>query len=283
MAPGALLSFAATHAIVSSNRLSRSPLHSFEKSFCGRSREINGRRAICIGFRPLNPNFQFVYSTLENLPFFSVVSQSLSRPSSVLQSSSRVVQTSSGSNDIVDNALRTIDEWWHFVRDIKTGARPPPYEGKTILDVFDYVSREGGTYLSKIDIPNDTVLYCIFAAAVLIYFPFLFAALGRLQAGVDERAPRAAFPRLPPYAQRATWAHQNAVETFAPFAIAAAIAVSKGDHSTFTSWSAIFFVGARTVFPLAYIFNIPKLRSFAFGIGQLSMYALYLHLLGLIR
>lgn len=66
-------------------------------------------------------------------------------------------------------------------------------------------------------------LYSIAAAAVLIYLPFLVVAYGRAQVGYDRGAPRAMFDRLPDYAKRATWAHQNSFETFTIYAAAASM------------------------------------------------------------
>jgi len=63
-------------------------------------------------------------------------------------------------------------------------------------------------------------LYCIAAAAVLIYLPFFMVGYARVSVGYDMSAPRAIFDKLLPYAQRATWARQNSVETFMIFAIA---------------------------------------------------------------
>ena len=68
------------------------------------------------------------------------------------------------------------------------------------------------------------LLDCIAAAAALVYAPFLVVALARLQLGYDQAAPRAMFDRLPDYAQRATWAHQNSFETFMLFSAAALMA-----------------------------------------------------------
>ena len=62
--------------------------------------------------------------------------------------------------------------------------------------------------------PSVIFLYCIAITAVLIYLPFLLVAYARLKVGYDIAAPRTMFDKLPPYAQRATWAHQNSFEAF---------------------------------------------------------------------
>ncbi|MFN6562525.1 MAG: MAPEG family protein [Nostoc sp. ChiSLP01] len=113
-------------------------------------------------------------------------------------------------------------------------------------------------------------LYSIAAAAVLIYVPFLVVAYARVRVGYDTSAPRAIFDKLPPYAQRATWAHQNSFETFMVFAAAAFMAYVTGVNSSTAATAAIAFVAARFLYSIFYILNIPVLRSLMFGIGSLS-------------
>ncbi|MGI8500926.1 MAG: MAPEG family protein [Hassallia sp.] len=113
-------------------------------------------------------------------------------------------------------------------------------------------------------------LYSIAAAAVLIYLPFLVVAYGRLRVGYDQSAPRAMFDKLPPYAQRATWAHQNSFEGFMIFAAAALMAYVTGVNSPIAVVAAIAFVAARLLYSIFYILNIPLLRSLMFAVGSLS-------------
>ena len=66
--------------------------------------------------------------------------------------------------------------------------------------------------LSQLPIPS-IFLSCIVVAAGLVYLPFLPVAYARAQIGPQALAlPRAIIDKLPPYAQRATWAHQNSFE-----------------------------------------------------------------------
>lgn len=80
-------------------------------------------------------------------------------------------------------------------------------------------------------------LYSIAAAAVLIYLPFLVVGYARARAGYDVSAPRAMFDKLPPYGQRATWAHQNSFEAFMVFAAAALMAYVTGVNSPTAAWA----------------------------------------------
>lgn len=112
------------------------------------------------------------------------------------------------------------------------------------------------------------LLYSIAAATVLIYLPFLVVAYGRAQVGLDMEAPRALFDKLPDYAKRATWAHQNSFETFTIYAAAALMAYATGTEATAAAVAAVVFVGARLLYSVFYILNVPLARSLMFAIGQ---------------
>jgi uncharacterized MAPEG superfamily protein len=113
-------------------------------------------------------------------------------------------------------------------------------------------------------------LYSIAAAAVLIYLPFLVVGYARMRVGYDQSAPRAMFDKLPPYAQRATWAHQNSFEGFMIFAAAALMAYVTGVNSPIAVIAASAFVAARLLYSIFYILNIPLMRSLMFAVGSLS-------------
>jgi uncharacterized MAPEG superfamily protein len=119
------------------------------------------------------------------------------------------------------------------------------------------------------------LLYCVAAAAALIYLPFLVVGYGRMKVGYDISAPRAMFDKLPPYAQRATWAHQNAFEAFMIFSAAALVAYVTGQNSSLATGAAIAFVIARLLHSVFYILNIPLARSLMFGIGSLCSATLF--------
>lgn len=123
--------------------------------------------------------------------------------------------------------------------------------------------------------PHHLLLYAIAAAAVAIYVPYIVVAYGRMTVGFDLGAPRAMFDRLPPYAQRATWAHQNSFETFMPFLAAALIAYITEVSSPYAGYAAIAFVVARLLFSLFYIANLPPLRSLMFGVGSAATVVLF--------
>lgn len=131
--------------------------------------------------------------------------------------------------------------------------------------------------LPALPFPTPTILlYSIVIAVGLIYLPFLVVVYARLQIGFQALAtPRAVFDKLPPLAQRATWAHQNAFETFPIFAAAALMGYVTGLQSSTAAWAAITFVIARALYPVFYILNIVAGRSLMFASGMLSTATLF--------
>lgn len=120
----------------------------------------------------------------------------------------------------------------------------------------------------------------LFAAALLIYFPYLFVVAGRVQAGFDLAAPRALFDKLPPFAQRAVWAHENSFETFMPFAAAVLLALITEVDTPTAAIASVSFVIARFLYSIFYMTNLPLGRSLMFGVGTAATITLFLQSLG---
>jgi uncharacterized MAPEG superfamily protein len=83
------------------------------------------------------------------------------------------------------------------------------------------------------------------------------------------------FDKLPPYGQRATWAHQNSFESFTLFAAAALMAYVTGQNSSLAIGAAIAYIIARLFYSIFYIFNIPVARSLMFAIGSVCIGTLF--------
>ncbi len=126
-------------------------------------------------------------------------------------------------------------------------------------------------------VSSANVLLCsIVAAAALIYLPYLVVAFGRFQVGYEMSAPRGMFDKLPEYAQRATWAHQNSWESFALYAPAALMAFVVSLPAEQVVGSAAIYVAARLSYSLFYILNVPILRSLSWAISISSIVSLYI-------
>lgn len=119
------------------------------------------------------------------------------------------------------------------------------------------------------------LLVCVVVGALLVYVPFMAVGAARYQLGYDQSAPRSMFDKLPPYAQRATWAHQNAFEAYTLFAPAALMAYITQQDSTLALAAAIAHLVARFFYSVFYILDIPVLRSLMFGVGGLGTFTLF--------
>lgn len=119
------------------------------------------------------------------------------------------------------------------------------------------------------------LLVAIALAAFLVYLPFMAVGYARMKTGYDVSAPRAMLDRLPPYGQRATWAHENGFESFVQFAPAALMAYITGQDSSLALGAAIGYLVARTLYPVFYILDIPVLRSLMFATGSLATLTLF--------
>lgn len=123
--------------------------------------------------------------------------------------------------------------------------------------------------------PAQILLYGVAIAAGLVYLPYIVVAFGRVSIGYDMSSPRAMFDRLPDYAKRATWAHQNSFETFALFAAAALTAYVTNVASDKTSFYVLAFLVARLLFSLFYILDLPWLRSPMWAISMICIGSLF--------
>lgn len=123
--------------------------------------------------------------------------------------------------------------------------------------------------------PANVLLASIAIAALLIYLPYLVVGAGRAQVGYDMASPRAMFDKLPGYAQRATWAHQNSFESFALYAPAALMAFVVGLPPEQVLSTAVIYLAARITYSLFYILNVPILRSLSWAISMGSIFSLY--------
>ena len=135
--------------------------------------------------------------------------------------------------------------------------------------------------MALLTLPN-LLLYSIPLAALFVYVPYGVVALERVQLAQSMDDPMTVFakPRtfnekLPAYAQRANWAHQNSFESFVLYAPAALMAFVTEQTGTAVLVAAVAYLAGRLLFSLFYILNVPPLRSLMFGIGSLSIFTLY--------
>ncbi|MGD1809583.1 MAPEG family protein [Dapis sp. BLCC M126] len=123
--------------------------------------------------------------------------------------------------------------------------------------------------MSLLELPAPSILLdAIVIGAILVYAPFLVVAYGRIKVGYDLAAPRALFEKLPDYAKRATWAHQNSFETFILFAAASFMAYLTEQNSVLAIGAAVAFIIGRFFYSIFYILDVPIGRSLMFAISS---------------
>ncbi|NES68356.1 MAG: hypothetical protein F6K24_25545 [Okeania sp. SIO2D1] len=123
--------------------------------------------------------------------------------------------------------------------------------------------------MSLLELPASSILLdCIVIGVVLVYAPFLVVAYGRVKVGYDLGAPRAMFEKLPDYAKRATWAHQNSFETLILFTAASLMAYLTQQDSILAIGAAVAFLVGRFFYSIFYILNVPIGRSLMFVVSS---------------
>ncbi len=129
--------------------------------------------------------------------------------------------------------------------------------------------------------PSQVLLYGLAIAAGLVYLPYIFVAYGRMTNDFDMNAPRSMFDRLPGYAQRATWAHQNSFEVFLLFTAAVLMVYVAGKSTEYTNLLVIGFLGSRLLYNVGYIADIPILRALMWSLGMVAIASLMTRSLGI--
>ncbi|BAW96915.1 hypothetical protein NIES970_18580 [[Synechococcus] sp. NIES-970] len=126
------------------------------------------------------------------------------------------------------------------------------------------------------------LVYSLVGAVFLVYLPYGVVGYARVKVASQMsdrlevfRQPRATVDRLPGYAKRANWAHQNAFEALTVYGVACLTALVTGVDSPWAMGAAIAFLVARTLYPLFYILNIPVLRSMMFAVGNVANIILF--------
>lgn len=118
---------------------------------------------------------------------------------------------------------------------------------------------------------------CVALAFLMLYVTKIPVALamGRSKGGYDNRHPRDQQAGLQGWGRRAVGAHQNAFETFAPFAAAVILAHLAGADPIWSARLAVLFVAARVLYTVLYIADRASLRSSVWMVGTLSTAGLF--------
>ncbi len=119
---------------------------------------------------------------------------------------------------------------------------------------------------------------CVFVALLLIYVPkiAMFAAATSEPGGYDNRHPRVQQSRLSGLGARATGAHLNGFEAFAPFAVAVIFAQAAHVDPIWITRLCIAHVVFRAIYIGLYLGDVSALRSTVWGLSFAATSGLFL-------
>jgi len=119
--------------------------------------------------------------------------------------------------------------------------------------------------------------WCIVAAWILVYLTKGPVALAMQRAGgYDNHDPRRQQATLSGWGARATAAHLNGFETFAPFAAAVLVAHISGVRPDLVDGLAVAFVLSRAAYVGCYLGDLATMRSAVWTVGWLATLGLFL-------
>lgn len=123
--------------------------------------------------------------------------------------------------------------------------------------------------------------WCVFVSGVL---PIVWQGYAKfsIMSRFDNANPRVSLKSCEGAAQRATWAHDNSWEAFAPFAAAVIIGHLTSVDQTFLNVAALLFVAMRLLYGICYIMDKATLRSIVWSVGFGCVASIYVAASGII-
>jgi len=114
--------------------------------------------------------------------------------------------------------------------------------------------------------PELHYLALIAAFTALLWIPYILNVLS-----INKLSDAVGYPATPlvlaPWAERLKKAHYNSVENLVVFAALVLVAHAAGISNAATTSAAAAFFWARLVYPFAYTFAIPWLRTLTFAVA----------------
>jgi uncharacterized MAPEG superfamily protein len=120
----------------------------------------------------------------------------------------------------------------------------------------------------------NTAYWCVLAVILMPYPWALMAELPSFTLENNQR-PRLKAESYTGFQQRVYWAHLNALEAVAPFAVAVIVAHLLAVPQDKINYLALAFVGFRIAHALAYMANLGVLRSLMWVGGTVCVIALF--------
>jgi uncharacterized MAPEG superfamily protein len=114
---------------------------------------------------------------------------------------------------------------------------------------------------------RSLVLLAVLALVLPLFYSFLY---GKQVGPAGLLGSRESVPEPVGLAGRGLRAHRNLLENLAPYTIAILVAHVLGVSNGTTVTAAYVFLGARLVHALAYLANIPVVRTLAYNAGVVA-------------
>ena len=124
----------------------------------------------------------------------------------------------------------------------------------------------------------DTANVAIWAMIIASAFPFLLAMLAKAIGGfgmADNRHPREVVAKFTGRAARANAAHQNSFESLPIFLASVIVAMLFFVPQIVVNYLAVMYVALRLMDAIAYIVNLPTLRSIVWALSMAGCFMLF--------
>lgn len=124
----------------------------------------------------------------------------------------------------------------------------------------------------------DTATVAIWAMMMASVLPFLFAMLAKALGGfgmADNSHPRGVVTKFTGKAARAHAAQQNSFESLPIFLASVIVAMLFFVPQIVVNYLAVMYVALRVVYGIAYIVNLPTLRSIIWALSMVCCFMLF--------
>ncbi|WP_019672687.1 MAPEG family protein [Psychrobacter lutiphocae] len=122
---------------------------------------------------------------------------------------------------------------------------------------------------------SGVAIWCLIIASAL---PFIFAAFAKVLGGfrmADNAHPREKLSNMTGVAARANAAQQNSFESLPIFLASVIVAMLFFVPQIVVNYLAVMYVVLRIAYGIAYITNLPTLRSIIWGLSMVCCFMLF--------
>lgn len=123
--------------------------------------------------------------------------------------------------------------------------------------------------------PDLTWLAWTGALTAVLWMPFIIGQVMTVGGPTPDMYRDPTPPDVPAWVKRCNRAHQNALETLAPFAVVVLVAHVAGIANEMTAMWAMIFFFARVAHAVVYWLGIPFARTLVFAVGLVATLGIF--------